>query len=55
MSVLTCRKVELAFFAVFFYHGFLHEYMVHMAAGEGKGCLFNASLPLQPTSQTLRY
>ena len=37
-----------------FYRGFLSRtFMIHMTAGEGGSYLFNFSLPLPPTSQTL--
>ena len=40
----------------FFYLGFLSRtFTIHRTAGEGGGYLFNSSLPLPPTSQTLRY
>ena len=40
----------------FFYLGFLSRtFTIHRAAGEGGGYLFNSSLPLSHTSQTLRH
>ena len=42
--------------AIFFYLGFLsRRFMNSRTAGEGGGHLFNFSLPLPPTSQTLIY
>ena len=39
----------------FFYLGFLSRtFMIHRTAGEEGGYSFNFSLPLPPTSQTLR-
>ena len=39
----------------FFYHGFLSRtFAIHGTAGEGRGYLFNPSLPLPPASQILR-
>ena len=42
---------------VVFYLGFLSRttLMVHRTAGEGGGYSFKSSLPLPPTSQTLRH
>ena len=41
----------------FFYLGFLSQitFTNHRTAGEGGGHFFNSSLPLPPTSQTLRH
>ena len=40
----------------FFYLGFLSRpFTNHRTAGEGGGHFFNSSLPLPPTSQTLRH
>ena len=40
----------------FFYLGFLSRtFTVHSTAGEGRGYLFNSSLPLSPASQELRH
>ena len=42
---------------IYFFHlGFLSQtFMTHRTAGKGPGYLFNSSLPLPPTSQTLRH
>ena len=46
------KKVECFFF---FYLGFLSRtFTIHRTAGEGGGYLFNSSLPLPPTSETLK-
>ena len=43
-------------FIYFFYLDFLSQpFTNHRTAGEGGGYFFNSSLPLPPTSQTLRY
>ena len=44
------------FLFFFFYMAFLSQtFMMYRTAGEGGGYLFNSSLPLPPTSQTLRH
>ena len=41
---------------LFFFLGFLSQILtIHRTAGEGGGYIFNSSLPLPPTSQTLRH
>ena len=41
---------------LFFYLDFLSRtFTIHKTAGEGRGYLFNFSLPLPPASQTLRH
>ena len=41
---------------IFFYLGFLSRtFTIHRTAGEGGGYLFKSSLPLPPTSRTLRH
>ena len=43
-------------FFFFFYLGFLSRiFTIHETAGEGRGYLFNSSLPLPLASQTLRH
>ena len=49
-------KYAWVFFVVFFLLGFFSRtFTIHGTAGEGGGYLFNSSLPLPPTSQTLRH
>ena len=51
------EQVLLLFIYLFFsYLGFLSRtFMIHRTAGEGESYLFNYSLSLPPTSQTLRH
>ena len=54
ISHLKIKNLYNNFF--FFYMGFLTQtFMIHRTAGEGGGYLFNSSIPLSPTSQTLRH
>ena len=47
---------EFIYICFFFYLGFLSRtFTIHGTAGEGGGYLFNSSLPLPPTSWTLRH
>ena len=40
----------------YFYSGFLSQtFMIHRAAGEGRGFLFNSCPPLPPATQTLQH
>ena len=50
-------KLKLLFFYLFFYLFFFlsRTFKIHRTAGEGGGYLVNSSLPLPPTSQTLRF
>ena len=48
--------MKCEFLFPFFLSGFLSlTFTIHRAAGEGGGYLFNSSLPIPPTSQTLRH
>ena len=52
----TSRWSQSLFFFFFFYMGFLSRtFTNHRTAGEGGGHFINSSLPLPPTSQTLRH
>ena len=51
-----CDSLLLFSLFFFFYLGFLSStFTIHRTAGEEGGYLFNSSLPLPPTSQTLRH
>ena len=47
------QSMEISFF--FYLHFLLQPFTNQRTAGEGRGHLFNSSLPLPPASQTLRH
>ena len=55
-QLLNVLYVESTLKSFFFYLGFLSKtFTIHRTAGEGGGYPFNSSLPLPPSSQTLRH
>ena len=56
LCTFSLRPVPTGLLCFFFYVNFLsRKFAIHRTAGEGRGYLFNSSLPFPPTLQTLRH